>query len=101
MSTVTISRVLLTGGPGFFSRLTNVRLLAATRDARHGGESHARTDAAWDDGPSERFTRIVGRRSSRQISITTPNALMLSPARSLSMIESGCESDPSGRGRER
>ena len=34
MSTITISRVLLTGGPGFFSRLANVRLLAATRELR-------------------------------------------------------------------
>ena len=47
---------------------------------------------------SERFSRIVGRRSSRQISITTPKPWMLSPAQSLSMIESGYESDPSRRG---
>jgi hypothetical protein len=42
MSTVTISRVLLTGGPGFFSRLTNVRLLAATRELRGMEESRTR-----------------------------------------------------------
>jgi len=42
MSTITISRVLLTGGPGFFSRLANVRLLAATRELRGMEESRTR-----------------------------------------------------------
>jgi hypothetical protein len=36
-----MSRVLLTGGPGFFSRLANVRLLAATREV-HGMEESRR-----------------------------------------------------------
>jgi len=34
MSTIAISRVLLTGGPGFFSRFADVRLLADTREVR-------------------------------------------------------------------
>ena len=42
MSTITISRVLLTGRPGFFSRLANVRLLAATRELRGMEESRTR-----------------------------------------------------------
>jgi hypothetical protein len=37
-----MSRVLLTGGPGLFSRLANVRLLAATREVRGMEESRRR-----------------------------------------------------------
>jgi len=37
-----MSRVLLTGRPGFFSRLANVRLLAATREVRGMEESRTR-----------------------------------------------------------
>jgi len=37
-----MSRVLLTGGPGFFRRLANVRLLAATREVRGMEESRTR-----------------------------------------------------------
>jgi hypothetical protein len=42
MSRITINRVLLTGGPGFFSRLANVQLLAATRKLRGIEESRTR-----------------------------------------------------------
>jgi hypothetical protein len=49
---------------------------------------------------SERLSRVVERRSSRQISVTTRKAWMLSPDPSLSMIESGYESDLSCRGRD-
>jgi hypothetical protein len=42
MSRITINRVLLTGGPGFFSRLANVQLLAATRKLRGMEESRTR-----------------------------------------------------------
>jgi hypothetical protein len=42
MSTITIGRVLLTGAPGFFSRVANVRLLAATRELRNIKESRTR-----------------------------------------------------------
>jgi hypothetical protein len=35
-------RGLLTGGPGFFSRFANVRLLAATRDVRGLEKSRTR-----------------------------------------------------------
>ena len=42
MSMITISRVLLTGGPGFFSRLANVGLLAAAREVRGMEESRTR-----------------------------------------------------------
>jgi hypothetical protein len=42
MRTITISRVLLTGGPGSFSRLANVRLLAAIRKLRGMEESRTR-----------------------------------------------------------
>ena len=37
-----MSRVLLTGGPGFFSCLANVRLLAASREVRGMEESPTR-----------------------------------------------------------
>ena len=37
-----MSRVLWTGGPGLFSRLANVRLLAATREVRGMEESRTR-----------------------------------------------------------
>jgi hypothetical protein len=47
MSTITISRVLLTGGSGFFSRLANVRLLAATRELRGIEESRTRVPMVY------------------------------------------------------
>ena len=34
MSPITISRVILTGGPGFFSRFADIRLVADTREVR-------------------------------------------------------------------
>ena len=52
MSTITISRVLLTGGPGFFSRLANVRLLAATRELR--GMEQSRTRVPMQHGTRDR-----------------------------------------------
>ena len=48
-----MSRVLLTSGPGFFSRLANVRLLAAARDVR--GTEESRTHV-----PKEPATRDLG-----------------------------------------
>ena len=49
---------------------------------------------------SERFSRVAERRSSRHVSVTTRQTWMPSPDPSLSMIESGYESDPSCRGRD-
>ena len=36
-----MSRVLLTGGPGFFSRLANVRFMSAAREVGSTGETPA------------------------------------------------------------
>ena len=52
----TISMVLLTGGSGFFSRLANVRLLAATRELRDMEESRTRV-------PMEHGTMAHGKAS--------------------------------------
>ena len=48
MSTIAISRVLLTGGPGFFSCLASVRLLAGIRDLR--GMEESRTRVSMEPG---------------------------------------------------
>ena len=88
-----MSRNLVTRQPGFFSRLANLRLLAAAREVRSIEESPTHVLKEPGRWTSRRFSRVVERRSSRQVSVTTRKAWMLSPDPSLSMIESGYESD--------
>jgi hypothetical protein len=58
-----MSRVFLTGRPGFFSRLANVRLLAATREVRGIEESRTRVR----EEPGTMDVREVQRNRGRSI----------------------------------